>query len=264
MRLIILTGDQLRHKYFANTLAKHFDVLGILSEGKNIDLNSSGKIAPPAGVTEEEARFWQWHFGLAHDEEERMFGEHRAFNPSPKVTEVPKGKINEAQYATLVQSLNPDGIAVFGTGILKGGMLAAGAGKMINMHLGLSPYYRGSATNFWPLYNEEPEFVGVTIHFIDPGIDTGAIIHQGRPQIEKNDNQHTIGNKTIIIGTNLMQKAMEELEKGTIKSFPQTGKSRLYQRKDFLPVHLKRMKALLEGGMVVRYAMNPKNVEIIE
>ncbi|OHA32403.1 MAG: hypothetical protein A2928_00140 [Candidatus Taylorbacteria bacterium RIFCSPLOWO2_01_FULL_45_15b] len=264
MRLIILTGNQLRHKYFANTLAEHFSVMAILSERKIIDLGSkAGIIDPPLGTNEEEAKLWRWHFGLAHDEEERMFRDNVHFAKGLNVIEVPKGKINDNSYVDTLRKLRPDGIAVFGTSILKGEMIAAGEGKIINMHLGLSPYYRGSATNFWPLYNEEPEFVGVTVHLIDPGIDTGAIIHQGRPHVEENDNQHTIGNKTIVVGTELMKKSLEELKNGTIKSFKQTENGKLYQRKDFSPIHLKKIKQLLDGGMLGRYARSPKEVVLI-
>ena len=38
---------------------------------------------------------------------------------------------------------------------------------MINVHLGLSPYYKGSATNFWPFVNNELQFLGVTFMVTD-------------------------------------------------------------------------------------------------
>jgi len=46
--------------------------------------------------------------------------------------------------------------------------------------LGLSPYYLGSGTNYWPLVNEKPEFVVATFMHIDTDIDTEEIIHQIR------------------------------------------------------------------------------------
>ena len=50
-----------------------------------------------------------------------------------------------------------DVVLVFGTGILREALLSAFPGRLINIHLGLSPYYRGAGTNFWPLVNGEPE-----------------------------------------------------------------------------------------------------------
>ena len=65
------------------------------------------------------------------------------------------------------------------------------------MHLGLSPYYKGSATNFWPIVNSEFHFLGASFMFIDNGIDTGPLIHQFRPKLFKKDNIHTIGCRII-------------------------------------------------------------------
>ena len=69
--------------------------------------------------------------------------------------------------------------------------------KILNIHLGLSPFYRGQATNFWAFVNNELQFIGATFHKIDADIDTGPIIHQIRGRIYKNDNIHLIGNRLI-------------------------------------------------------------------
>ena len=78
-------------------------------------------------------------------------------------------------------------------------------GRFINIHLGLSPYYRGSGTNFFPFVNNELQFVGTTFMLIDKGIDTGRIIHQLRSDF-KFDNIHDIGN-------NLIKKSIDQLIK---------------------------------------------------
>lgn len=49
--------------------------------------------------------------------------------------------------------------------------------KLFNVHFSLLPHYRGCNTSIWPILNEETEH-GVTLHSIDPGIDTGPIIAQ--------------------------------------------------------------------------------------
>src|SRR5690606_10372264 len=76
-------------------------------------------------------------------------------------------------------------------------LLSAFQGRFLNVHLGLSPYYRGSGTNFWPLVNGEPEFVGATFMHIDAGVDTGEVIHQIRARIFPGDTPHQIGNRLI-------------------------------------------------------------------
>ena len=93
--------------------------------------------------------------------------------------------------------LKPDLILVYGTSIIKGNFIKIFDKKIINIHLGLSPYYRGSGTNFFPFVNNEPEFCGVTFMFLDAGVDTGNIIHQIRPNIKAFDNFHEICNKLL-------------------------------------------------------------------
>jgi methionyl-tRNA formyltransferase len=50
------------------------------------------------------------------------------------------------------------------------------AKKSINIHTGISPQYRGVDCNFWALFDNNPQFVGATIHFLDRGLDSGDIL----------------------------------------------------------------------------------------
>ncbi len=265
MNLVILTGNQSRHKYFANTLAEVFPTAAIFSEGKVY--NPGEDMEGPAHLNSEEKELWKWHFDLAQEEENNFFSAHKRFVHSV-VHDVAKGEINSEIWAKKLASYAPNIIAVYGTSLLKGNILDICPDGILNMHLGLSPYYRGSATNFWPFYNNEPEYVGVTIHKIDFGIDTGAIIHQGRPHIEKKDNQHSIGNKAIVVGTRLMIKAIQEVKDGVARFVTQEGKGKLYQRKDFNIEHIRHLKELIEGGMIKKYVernlKNPTNINIVE
>jgi methionyl-tRNA formyltransferase len=49
-------------------------------------------------------------------------------------------------------------------------------GQIINLHISLLPWNRGADPNLWSFLEDTPK--GVSIHFIDPGIDTGDIIAQ--------------------------------------------------------------------------------------
>ena len=48
------------------------------------------------------------------------------------------------------------------------------SGKAINLHISLLPWNRGADPNLWSFLEDTPK--GVTIHYIDPGIDTGDIL----------------------------------------------------------------------------------------
>ena len=93
--------------------------------------------------------------------------------------------------------MKPDLLVCYGSSLIKSDLLRKFEGRFLNVHLGLSPYYRGSGTNVWPLINIEPDMVGATFMYIDAGIDTGKIIHQIRADVYLGDSPHTIGNRLI-------------------------------------------------------------------
>lgn len=63
--------------------------------------------------------------------------------------------------------------------------------KTINCHAGKLPFYRGRNILNWALINDEKEF-GITVHFIDSGIDTGDIILQKSYPINDDDDYSTL------------------------------------------------------------------------
>ena len=75
--------------------------------------------------------------------------------------------------------------------------------KPINCHAGKLPFYRGRNILNWVLINDEKDF-GITVHFIDKGIDTGDIILQKSFQITNQDD-YNITNTTTI-NTSLFRK----------------------------------------------------------
>ena len=122
------------------------------------------------------------------------------------------------------------------------------------MHLGLSPYYRGTATNFWPLVNAEPECIGATLHIATLKVDGGPILHQVRPIATATDTAHDLGCKTIQEGAKGMLEVLKRLETGKIPGVQQGfEKSLLYKRKDFSAEAVKKMWGNFESGMMKEY-----------
>ena len=69
--------------------------------------------------------------------------------------------------------------------------------KTINCHAGKLPFYRGRNILNWALINDEKEF-GITVHYVDVGIDTGDIILQRSYPITDDDSYSTLLNKSYI------------------------------------------------------------------
>ena len=63
--------------------------------------------------------------------------------------------------------------------------------KTINCHAGALPFYRGRNILNWALINDETEF-GITVHYVDKGIDTGDIIIQNTFPITDRDSYRTL------------------------------------------------------------------------
>jgi formyltetrahydrofolate hydrolase len=75
--------------------------------------------------------------------------------------------------------LRSDIHVVFGASYIRGDLCAAlVARRAINLHMGVSPEYRGSGCNFWAEYDRKPEYVGATVHTLTAGLDSGPIIRR--------------------------------------------------------------------------------------
>jgi methionyl-tRNA formyltransferase len=132
-----------------------------------------------------------------------------------------------------------------------------------NLHLGISPYYRGSGTNFWPFVNKELEYVGSTILHINSGIDTGDIVCHTRPNIEFGDDVHSIGCKVIQSSVQSLLKIMKMIDKG-IKPFSTSqwsvNNEKYYKTSDFNEEILLKYKNNLKNGLIENYISNPKKI----
>jgi methionyl-tRNA formyltransferase len=129
--------------------------------------------------------------------------------------------------------------------------------RIINLHLGLSPYYRGSGTNFWPLYYKEPECVGATIHLATSQVDAGAILYQVRPDFSKNDSIHDLGNKTIVAAIQIIPEVVSDyLSKRRIPIAQPSGIGRICKRKDLTAEAIETVYKNFSEYMMVDFLNN--------
>src|SRR5690606_11568598 len=91
----------------------------------------------------------------------------------------------------------------------------------INCHAGKLPYYRGRNILNWVLINDENEF-GITVHYIDDGIDTGDLILQETFPITDNDNYKTLLEVAYVECGNLLYKAINKIQEGNVKPVSQS------------------------------------------
>jgi methionyl-tRNA formyltransferase len=114
--------------------------------------------------------------------------------------------------------------------ILKKPILDKFKDRAINLHISYLPWNRGADPNYWSFVDGTPK--GVTIHFIDEGIDTGDIIGQRYMKYDyQTDTLETFYNKLTDCLEDLFKKSWKYIREGKAHRYPQTS----YHRSDEMP-----------------------------
>ncbi len=128
-------------------------------------------------------------------------------------------KIKDEDFIKELEGLNADLFVVAAYGqILPEKVLNIPKYGCINVHGSLLPKYRGAAPIQWSIINGE-EKTGVTIMYMEKGLDTGDMILKQEIIIEKNDTYKTLHDKMSIVGAETLIKAIDLIESG--KSAPE-------------------------------------------
>ena len=105
--------------------------------------------------------------------------------------------------------------------------------RLYNIHFSLLPKYKGMYTSAIPILNGE-KYVGVTLHKIDRGIDTGDIIAQTEFELEECDTCRDLYLKYIRYGTELVLSQMENILAGKVEAYPQPVEGSTYYSKEYI------------------------------
>lgn len=248
MRIVIFTSNSIRHKFFANSISKRVEESLIVSECSQND-----------SIELEESKIIN-HFKKRFETEQKYFGNNDYFLGN--VIPIMYKEVNMDYIYKIIMKFQPDCMIVFGSSIIKEPLLSIKTKGFINLHLGISPYYRGSGTNFWPFVNDELQYVGSTILYLDPGIDSGDIITHVRPKFEIDDDVHTVGCKVIKESVKTILKIIEKIRNDEpIKSVKQwkVRNERYYKNKDFDLSALEKYQKNLENGIIKKYMINEKD-----
>jgi len=104
--------------------------------------------------------------------------------------------------------------------ILKAEIIHLAPEGFINCHAGALPFYRGRNVLNWALINGERRF-GVTVHYIDEGIDTGDIITQRFAEITPEDDYGSLLDKAVELCAETLFEALIRMEAGEVSPTPQ-------------------------------------------
>lgn len=269
LRLVVLVSTDSSDIYFANQLVKRFNVVGVVAEKQQESVQTSSRIVKalkfmiqPRILTKrifEEIGKWRVKkYGDKNNEiNKKYFGEEgtRLFPADTCKIIYTEGRrtINKPVYTEEIKKLKPDIIAVCGTSVLKKEILAIPPRGVINLHGGLAQEYRGVWTTHWALINEQPEYIGATVHYVSEGIDDGHIIYQGRPRIEMDDNPATLYVKVVKLGIAMMTQAIQDIENDSVRRSPLLKKGNLYLEKMMTHEQIGNAWKRTENGTIRQY-----------
>ncbi|MCP9198304.1 hypothetical protein MKO06_00180 [Gramella sp. GC03-9] len=254
MKTVLLTSTSYRHRYIGRCLQKHTDLKLVVTEAK------SSRISETNSLTEEEALFQKQHFQNREEAEIEFFGQEEL--PSEILQlKLPHGEINSELTLEVLKDISPDYILLFGTSIIQKKLLDTFPNQFINLHLGLSPWYKGSATNLFPLIDGRPEFVGATFHLATTMVDAGAILHQFRPELKKDMGLHEIGNAVIEQAGEIFPKVLDKYNTGKIIPQKQKDSGIICRIKDLNIDKLRKAYKNFEKGMLVDYLNNKSLID---
>ncbi len=123
--------------------------------------------------------------------------------------------VNDGETIPLLQSLEPDVVVVHGTRIISTQVLESVGCPVVNMHAGITPRYRGVHGGYWALAEQHPEWVGTTVHLVDPGIDTGGILAQTTFEVSGEDTIATYPDLHLVHGLPLLGAQIDKVMAGT-------------------------------------------------
>jgi len=132
---------------------------------------------------------------------------------------------NSARAVAQLKQWSPD-LAIFtGGDILRDHVLKVPRLGIVNAHLALLPEIRGMSGPEWSLLCGVP--LGVTIHFMDSGVDTGPILLRREfAGADGCDSLADLRNKMIAEGIELIAEAVAGLDRGTISAVPQIDREK--------------------------------------
>ncbi|MFZ1005861.1 MAG: formyltransferase family protein [Candidatus Sulfotelmatobacter sp.] len=114
----------------------------------------------------------------------------------------------------------PDLIIFTGGNILRKQLLNVPRLGVLNIHLGLLPEIRGMSSPEWSLLNQVP--VGITVHYMDAGIDTGPILQRSElPDVNRSKSLSDLRHRLIAFGVEKAGEVVAGIAEGTIAAAPQ-------------------------------------------
>ena len=259
MKVLLFSGSHSRHVFVHEHILKNFDVCGVVVMEREPTVPGNkvkGNKNPISIWPEDVQNLYKEHFDKRDKVEREYYKEKRTdiYEKYCQVLKTTPSTLNSKETRAFIQERKPDVCFIFGTNLIKDNLTEVMPPLKINLHLGLSPWYRGSATLFWPFYNLQPQFAGSTFHQISNEPDAGAILHQTVPTLSKGSTMHEVCADTVVQSAKDAVTLLTMISiNGNMELKKQKSSGKNWLIKDFEPHHLNLIYKLYDDKIVDEY-----------
>jgi len=188
MKVTLFTSNNHRHNYLINLLSNFCDQLWVIQECKTLFTGKNDEKYQNKKIIEK-------YFIKVLKAQSKIFKKEFVNKDNKNIKTLPilNGELNKLPLSYLDDFLKSDIYVVFGSSYIKGELVDfLVKQKAINIHIGVSPYYRGTDCNFWALYDDNPHLVGSTIHLLSKGLDSGPMLYHAMSNLKNNPFEYTM------------------------------------------------------------------------
>lgn len=220
--ILASTDNRITDYYLGNQLIRHFEVPVILMHRppgyrRHRALRKGCRIVREQGLTQFAAEARNWWFERSRQRAfctylNRRFarlGEKREYDSGPEQIEV-----NDLHAAASLQLLREREVTLLflnGAGIIHRPLIDLATDGVVNVHHGYLPDIRGCHSIAWGLLERRPEWVGVSVHLVDEGIDTGPILKRQHVPPRPDSTYESLFCQATIAGGQLLVEAIREI-----------------------------------------------------
>ena len=254
-KLLLITGNHPRHLYLAGILSQFHDVVGWVIEDRGEFLRPESNYSEDALLNE----LCAIHFKARYLAEKRFFIDDSTINinssnfysnVSKNIIRCSKKDLNSLSISNFINGLYPDIAITYGIHILDNSILNLLPIEKYNIHGGISPWYRGSITHFWPSYMLEPQMTGLTMHRLTAVLDGGPILHQNTGVLVRGDGLHELACRTVKSFISELSEVIERIDLKDYLLINQKSSGKLWLSTDWNPNHLRLIYDQFEDKIV--------------
>lgn len=247
-KVVFMCGSHRRHLYIANELGKFGRLAGLVIE-KREDFVP----VPPDDLSERDRNNFIHHFEERDKAETKFFSNvdvDALLNSTPHIS-VSKEDLNGSRTIAFLEEIQPDYLFSYGVHLISDTIIGLFDNRCFNLHGGLSPWYKGTITLFWPFYNLCPNWAGMTIHKLTSRLDAGEILHHSVPVLLHGDKMHEVACKATVQVSADLCRILDMVDKGHELTFQkQKSNGKLWVETDWTPQHLRVIYEFFDDNIV--------------